>query len=74
MQKIILIAFLFYASASFAQTPFDSFDTTMKNVPLFKSDNPQMFRIEVAKSNTFAHYLILDVENSSLSFFNAKDS
>jgi hypothetical protein len=74
MQKIIFVAVLFYVSASFAQTPFDSFDTTMKSVPLFKSDKAQKFRLQVTETNTPTRYLVLDVDNATLSFFNAKDS
>ncbi len=74
MQKTILISVLFCASASFAQTPFDSFDTTLRNVPVFKSDKPQVFRLEVEGTNTETRYLILDVDNATLAFYNAKDS
>lgn len=74
MQKIILITVLFCASASFAQTPFDSFDTTMKSVPLFKSDKPQKFKVNVLNENTPFKYLILDVDSRTLDFYNQKDS
>lgn len=74
MPKISLIAIFFCASASLAQTPFDSFDTTMKNVPIFKSDKPQKFRLDVTKKNTNIRYLLFDVDSRTLSFYNQKDS
>jgi len=74
MQRIIVIAILFCASTTFAQTPFDNFDTTLKSVPLFKSDKPQKFRLEVMQTNTDARYLVLDVDNAALLLYNAHDS
>jgi hypothetical protein len=74
MQKIILIAVSFCASASFAQTPFDSFDTTMKSVPLFKSDKPQLYKIDVLDKTSKIKYLVLDVDNRILAYYDQKDS
>ena len=73
MQKIILLAVLFCASATFAQTPFDSFDTTMKSVPLFKSDNPQRFRLEVISKNSAIKYLELDVDKRQLEYYDTSN-
>lgn len=74
MQKIIFIAVLFCTSATFAQSPFDSFDTTMKSVPLYKSDKPQLYKIEVFDKTSNVKYLILDVESRVLAYYNQADS
>jgi hypothetical protein len=74
MQKIILIAVLFCASASFAQTPFDSFDTTMKSVPIFKSNSQEIYRLSVETEQSYIKYIILDAENKLLKYYNSTDS
>lgn len=69
MQKIILVAALFCASTSFAQSPFDSFDTTMKSVPLFKSDKPQKFKLDVVSKGSPVKFIELDVDNRTLDYY-----
>ena len=64
---------MFCASASFAQTPFDSFDTTMKSVPLFKSDKPQKFRLEVISNTSVIKYLELDVDKRQLDYYDTSN-
>lgn len=73
MQKIILIAVLFCASSSFAQTPFDSFDTTMKSVPLFKSALQEKYKLNIEAENSPVKYIVLDVDNHVLQYYNAND-
>lgn len=74
MQKIILIVVLLCALASNAQTPFDSFDTTMKSVPLFKSERSEKFIITpVDTASTFIKFLELDVSSSALKYFGKND-
>lgn len=74
MKKLIFIFILFCSSVLYAQSPFDSFDTTMKNVPMYKSKNAQVFRLYVTQPNSSISYIQVDADKKTLDYYDRKDS
>ncbi|MBA4197610.1 MAG: hypothetical protein C0459_08660 [Chitinophaga sp.] len=46
----------------------------MKSIPIFKSDKPQKYRLNVAETNTAIKYAVLNVDNRTLEFYNQNDT
>lgn len=69
MQKLLLIISLFSATSIYAQTPFDSFDTSMAKIPIYKSETPQKYKIEIVGGNPLVKYVELDVDKRTLGYF-----
>lgn len=75
MKKILLLtAFTCAITIIFAQTPFDSFDSTMKKVPVFKSESSPAFMIINTDKTSAIKFILLDVDERTLEYYNQKDS
>lgn len=69
MKKLLFIFSLHCATSIFAQTPFDSFDTSMAKIPIYKSEKPQKYRLEVIGEKSSVKYVELDVDKRTLDYY-----
>lgn len=73
MKNIFALAITFLSlHAANAQTPFDSFDSTMANTPIHKAQNTKKFIIPI--NDNFVSYLKLDIEEKTIGYYSQKDS
>lgn len=73
MKNIItLICAIFSLTTINAQTPFDSFDSTMANTPIHKAQNSKKFIIPI--NDNLVSYLKFNVEEKTIGYYNLKDS